>query len=815
MNPLAHSRTLLISGLVGINLLVFALSGYSLVKSRRQYELRAQTLTQNIASAVDQNVSATLQKIDLSLSAVVRDVELQIKGRGLDRPATQALLDWYRQHLPEVDGYRLTDDQGRLVLATGLDHEHKADPADRDYFIYHRGHQDGSMRVSQPVLGHIVNRYLIIFSRRYNRPDGSFAGVALATIPLEHFDQLFSRFNLGPNDMIILRGDDHRLITRHPVLPGPNGRVGTTTVSDEYIKLVDSGLRWATYHALTPADGFERTLTFHRLEGAPMVVNIGLSTPDYLADWTKEVHQILAMDLGFLVMSLLLGGLLLRNFTDLADSRQLLRTIIDSTPIRIFWKDRNLRYLGCNPPFALDAGKTRPDEVVGKDDHQLGWADRAEAYRAVDRQVLDTGKPKLFYEEQVTTSRGGTLWVRTAKLPLQDRDHKIIGLLGLYEDITERRAMESALAKSQAQLQQSQKMESLGILAGGLAHDMNNVLAAILGLASASVETQPAENPVRKAFATIIQAAERGGKVVQGLLSFARQSPVEDRELDVNGLLRDEVHLLEHTTLSRVQLELDLAPGLPPIRGDQSALTHALMNLCVNAVDAMPENGTLTLRTRRLDDGRIEVQVRDDGCGMPQEVLAKALDPFFTTKKPGKGTGLGLSMVYSTVKAHHGELELQSEPDRGTCVRMIFPAAAPAAARVESASEPQSPAFRRKLRVLLIDDDPLIQSSIQTLMEVLGHRVTASLSGEEALAQLESGLQPDVVVLDMNMPGLGGAGTLPRLRILCPTLPVLLCTGRVDQAAMDLVEGQPFVWLLAKPFSMTELQKQLELATLT
>ncbi|MDR3670430.1 MAG: transporter substrate-binding domain-containing protein, partial [Holophaga sp.] len=361
----------------------------------------------------------------------------------------------------------------------------------------------------------------------------------------------------------------------------------------------------------------------------------------------------------------------------------------------------------------------------------------------------------------------------------------------------------------QAQLQQAQKMESLGSLAGGVAHDMNNVLGAILGLASASIETQPPGSRIHRALGTIIQAAERGGKMVQSLLSFARQSPAEVRELDLNALLRDDVHLLERTTLSKVDLELDLAPGLRPVSGDPSALANAFMNLCVNAVDAMEGGGTLTLRSRNLEDGSVEIQVQDDGCGMPREVLDKALDPFFTTKKPGKGTGLGLSMVYSAVKAHHGQMELLSEPGRGTCVRMLFPAAAPAPpATPEPAPEPAP--GHRGLAILLVDDDDLVQSSTEALLEIMGHRARVAGSGEAALQELQSGYRPDLVILDMNMPGLGGAGTLPRIRALLPGVPVLLATGRADQAAMDLLDAYPGVTLLSKPFSMAELQKHLE-----
>ncbi|MBK7293432.1 MAG: response regulator [Holophagaceae bacterium] len=361
-----------------------------------------------------------------------------------------------------------------------------------------------------------------------------------------------------------------------------------------------------------------------------------------------------------------------------------------------------------------------------------------------------------------------------------------------------------------AQLLQSQKLESLGTLAGGIAHDMNNVLGAILGLATAHLEIQPPESAAHQAFTTIAKAAVRGGKMAKSLLNFARQSPAEEHELDVNTILREEVRLLERTTLSKVNLSLELAPDLRPMRGDASALTHAFMNLCVNAVEAMADQGTLTLRTQNLEGDWIEVRVSDTGTGMPPEVLETCLNPFFTTKGVGKGTGLGLSLVYSAVKAHGGHLDIQSEPGRGTQVTMRFPTYEPSPGLQQSEAEaPPGPPLLH-LAVLLVDDDELMQSSTRAILECLGHTVTGVANGEEALARIEAGYLPDAVILDINMPGLGGARTLARLRGLRATLPVLLSTGRVDQAALTLVEAHPGVGLLPKPFSLKELKAHLE-----
>jgi two-component system cell cycle sensor histidine kinase/response regulator CckA len=384
-------------------------------------------------------------------------------------------------------------------------------------------------------------------------------------------------------------------------------------------------------------------------------------------------------------------------------------------------------------------------------------------------------------------------------------------LLAFHRDITQRKWDEAERLKLEAQLQHAQKMESLGSLAGGVAHDMNNVLAAILGLASMHIEAQPPGSPVHRAFSTIIQASERGGNMLKSLLRFARQSPVESLALDLNTLIREEVRLLERTTLARVRLVMDLASDLQPMLGDASALSHAIMNLCVNAVDAMPDNGTLTLRTLNQGSEWVEVWVEDTGIGMTKGILEKAMDPFFTTKEVGKGTGLGLSIVYSTVKSHQGQMELKSEPGEGTQITLRFPAYAAQSQAPELLEETLSESPRAVRKVLLVDDDELIQSSMQTILQTLGHTVIVSLSGEEALSRIEAGFEPDVVILDLNMPGLGGTGTLARLRTKSPSLPVLLSTGRADQAALDLAKAYPFVTLLPKPFNIKELRQQLEL----
>ena len=407
-------------------------------------------------------------------------------------------------------------------------------------------------------------------------------------------------------------------------------------------------------------------------------------------------------------------------------------------------------------------------------------------------------------------SDGALRWLHARGEVLRDPEGKATSLVGIIQDITDRREGEEERKRLQSQLHQSQKLESLGSLAGGVAHDMNNVLGAILSLASSLREKVPAQAREARSLDTIINACVRGRGVVKGLLYFARKDLQEERDIDLNDLVHEMAQLLGHAMLQRIHLDLDLAEGLGTVRGDPGALSHALMNLCVNAMDAMAGRGTLRIRTCARPDGGISLEVEDSGCGMTPEVLAKALEPFFTTKPLGQGTGLGLAMSYGTMKAHDGDLQLFSQPGQGTRAVLCFPAARVGRTQAGLEAAQADRVNLRALRILLVDDDDLIREAIPPMLEMLGHIVSCAPSGKSALHILESGEPVDLVVLDMNMPGMGGAEVLGHVQRLRPGLPVILATGFSDHEVAPLLEGHPEVSGLRKPFSLKEFQQKIE-----
>ena len=357
-------------------------------------------------------------------------------------------------------------------------------------------------------------------------------------------------------------------------------------------------------------------------------------------------------------------------------------------------------------------------------------------------------------------------------------------------------------------LHQAQKMESLGTLSAGIAHDMNNILAAIMGTAEL---LQVAYEPSADAsgyLATIVRASERGRDLVNTLTAFARKGLRETQRLDLNELVRNEMLLLQRTTLQRVEVRTELANELPAVLGEASAIASALMNLCVNAVTAMPDGGTLTLQTQELPNDLVELLVIDTGEGMQAEVLSKAMEPFFTTKPVGKGTGLGLTIAFAVLKSHGGTLQISSLPGQGTRVAMRFPAASdPTPAATGPSPEP---AAVRPVRVLFVDDDDLLLEVIPQVLKSMGHTPTVARTGQEALDLLQGGLQVELVVLDQNMPGLKGSETLERLRKFKPQLPVIIATGFLDAAATAQVTSHPLLRILHKPYSRHEIRQTID-----
>lgn len=403
-------------------------------------------------------------------------------------------------------------------------------------------------------------------------------------------------------------------------------------------------------------------------------------------------------------------------------------------------------------------------------------------------------------QERISTARFTTL---------RNRGGEITGAMVTISDTTE---LELAITDREAvaaRLHSSQKMEGIGSLAGGVAHDLNNVLGSVLGLASANRERlkDSADTALLNALDTIIQSSLRGRSVVKSLLYVAQMGIGDAHPIDLNSLVRDMMDLMAHTC-PQVDVRVDLDPALGTVSGDPTGISQALMHLCTNAVEAMPSGGGLTVRTSQLGKDRLELVVVDEGVGMAPEITARATEPFFTTKPGGEMAGLGLAMVAGTVKAHQGTLEIQSRPGGGTEVRLVLPClqahTSPGATGVAGAVGTE------KLDILVVDDDPLMVTTIQVMLQRMGHHPRTTMRGADAIAILESGYQPDLITLDMIMPGMSGAETLVEIHKRRPGQKVLIASGHSEEDIRRMVGSGPNLDSIQKPFTMDELRARIQ-----
>jgi two-component system, cell cycle sensor histidine kinase and response regulator CckA len=497
----------------------------------------------------------------------------------------------------------------------------------------------------------------------------------------------------------------------------------------------------------------------------------------------------------------------------LRQSEQRFAAFMRHLPGVAFIKDLTGKYVYYNEASWLQF-QIRPEDIVGKNDEEIWPKENAERYRQNDATVVESKHPVEFVEP-VAHPDGQHFWL-IYKFPIIEAGEVIlVGGVGI--DITERTILEG-------QLTQARKLEALGRLAGGVAHDFNNLLTVIAGYGQLAIEGVGNTPPDRMItyLQEILDSSRRAAGLTNKLLAFGRRQVVEPRVLDLAGLLRDMERFLQRVIGEHV--ELTVRSGREPcfIRVDKHQMEQVVMNLAVNARDAMPLGGTLDLRCERLaqplarapseaaDEEPLIVllEVRDTGIGMDEKTQAQIFDPFFTSKEDGKGTGLGLSTVYGVVSQAKGRIVVESEPGEGTVFRVYFPAAraeTEGSAPAESGSRPAG-----QETVLLVEDEASVRTLAETILGQLGYKVLVADSGQTAIGIWKERLgRIDVLLTDVIMPHMSGGELAHKLREINPRLKVLFMSGYTDDmiASHGVLAGE--TQLLQKPFSAETLARKL------
>jgi PAS domain S-box-containing protein len=501
-----------------------------------------------------------------------------------------------------------------------------------------------------------------------------------------------------------------------------------------------------------------------------------------------------------------------RTIQELRESEGRFRSIADTMPALLWMSDESGQCIFVNKRWLEYSGRGIEAEL-GQGFVENTHPDHRETSRRLQRNIVAERK-SCVDEYQLRGKDGKYRWFLDTSVPRFSADGRYLGHVGVLIDIDERRQLEQ-------QLRQSQKMEAIGQLTGGIAHDFNNLLTVIIGHTEMLAAAPDLDMSRRRQVETIDQAATRASDLTRRLLAFGRRQPLEPRKVEMNRLVSNVEAMLQRTLGESIEIECVLGGGLWPCFADPAQIEAAILNMAVNARDAMPNGGKLTIETANTRLGEdyavvnadvepgqyVMLAVTDTGTGMTPEVQARAFEPFFTTKEVGKGTGLGLSMIYGFVKQSGGHIKIYSEVGHGTVIKIYLP-------RARSGDQQASPASQSEMApqpggtetILVVEDDPMVREYVVGQLQSLGYAILEAASGPAALATLDKKERVDLLFTDIVMPGgMSGRQLADEARRRHPDLKVLFTSGYTENAVVHHGRLDPGVDLLPKPFAKRAL----------
>ncbi len=511
-----------------------------------------------------------------------------------------------------------------------------------------------------------------------------------------------------------------------------------------------------------------------------------------------------------------------KKVKELTEELAYYKTLIDQLPIGVYRTSRAGLFMQVNPALAKMLGYS-VEELADKSAKDM-FADPDMRAGQLERWRDESGINSD--ELQFHTKAGHSIWVRDTGKAILDENGEIDYFDGVIENVTERKEAQRALNESEERFRQTQKMEALGRLASGVAHDINNVLGAVMGSASAVRFERRSDADIVEDLNNILKACKKGRELTRNLLGFSRKGTPTMSVVSPNKVIEELLGLLSRTFPKKIRVRKYLADNVHTISGDWTQIEQALMNVCLNALDAMDGDGVLEILTRNvtIDPGdtdlietllpgdHVEIAISDSGPGIDEKILEQVFEPFFTTKPKGEGTGLGLSTVYGIVKNHGGTVRLRSTKGQGTLATFLFPAAEDSdKARMSSTPPPPKPDMGKKKTVLLVDDETTILRANSRMLGMLGFEVISVAHATDA-ARLYAAYQSEVslVILDMIMPELDGSEVFHAIRKINPGARIVLCSGYTRSEQVEELLASGALGFLQKPFGMKTLVKMLE-----
>jgi len=700
---------------------------------------------------------------------------------------------------------------------------------DRDHVQASVNAAGDELFITKPIVLRTNGKRAIQLSRKLRNPDGSFVGTFAIQIDPKQIESFYQTLGLAPNDSVILRGLDGVIRASS----GLSAEAATEEVMPPNIARALAGAPVGYFWGSGNVDNIPRLVFYRVIEGLPLVISHGKAFPSLLADYERQrlIYVVVGSALTLLVLLAIAFSIQRQLSLERANVR--FDSAIENMSQGLCMFDANSRLLVSNrrygqmydlPPELLQIGTPFQDIIA--------FRAKQGDLRGDPVAIEALTKPGGSFQLSGTSSRVNKLAdgrsVCVTRIPMAGG-----GWVSTHEDITEQKRAEQDRAAMERRLVQSQKLEAVGQLTGGIAHDFNNLLLVIIGNLDLLKDTTPADAPELDLIESSLTAALTGSELSSGLLAFSRQHAFKPETIDIKAVISDQVRLLKRAMGGKVSLQETATDDSCLVMVDVAQLRCALTNLVVNARDAMPDGGTITIHIRKakltekdlarkdLSGGDkvkpgdyVVMEVADSGIGISPDNLIRIFEPFFTTKDVGKGTGLGLSMVYGFVTEMKGTIRVASEIGKGTSFALYFPVAAQlqhVAAPGLVPSESPAPLSKREI-VLVVDDDPMVRKSVIAQINSLGYSVIEASSPAEALDVIARNEPLDLVFSDIVMPGAIDGIELARLvRERRPDLKVLLTSGYPDLKTARSAEHSYVQWdILKKPYRRPDLKQALE-----
>jgi two-component system, cell cycle sensor histidine kinase and response regulator CckA len=762
----------------------------------------------NLALALDVQTNQLLAGIDQFL-LLMKD---QYEGTSPRIPLQRLMAPAFATQT-SITFIGVTDAQGNVVES--LRQFAPTNIFDREFFQAHLHEDTHKLMISSPVLGRVSGRWAITLTRRINTPAGGFGGIVAISIEPSYLTHLFETTLLGPSDVMSL------VLTNGITLARRKGDEITfgTDISRSQLLAEQKINPVGTYIGPGGVDGLLRMFAYRTMQDYPVIAIVGTLESDALAAvrFRRRLYSIWAavMSAVIIVIGALTMQLLARNERANHTLREQ-ASLLDKAQDAILVTDLDRRLTFWNKSAERLYGWTS-QEVLGKVVTDLFYpAGEARDVRQAYEDVLAKGE--WTGELQPQTKAGRRVVIESRWTLVRDAEGKDRTILSINTDVTDRRQLEQ-------QFYRAQRLESIGTLAGGIAHDLNNVLAPIM-MGIGLLRDRLTDADSRDVIETISTSAQRGAEMVSQVLSFARGREGKRVEMRAADVINDVVRIARDILPKNIEITTDVDPSLPLILGDPTQCHQVLLNLCVNARDAMPNGGQLRLsadretiaphqgvRPSELAAGDyVVIKVDDTGVGIPPQLLETIFDPFFTTKDAGKGTGLGLSTSQTIVRNHGGHIRVFSEPDEGSSFHVYLPVA-PAPMPASAVGPTAAAARGQGQAVLIVDDEESVRKVLKSTLEKSGYRVLQASNGREALTIYnDAGSSIDAIVIDMTMPVLGGMPTMRELVKMNPDVRIIAASGIHDNEATAKSIGPQVTHFLAKPFTSEMLLRAIAAA---